>query len=211
MCSACNSSWISSNPPGPGRRAPPRADGRRRRAGRRPPGRHPRDVARGAGRRAGPHLDLEFPGDADDRQRRDAGRIPRRPHRMAGRHSTGAVLRGVRRARPSVCWPCRRRPAAPAGRYEITYTVQSRRDPAVQARSTVTVTVLPAWKLGFLVEDKPEFVIAGQSYHATVAPAQPGQCAGGLDAQYAEREPIMALPSTSSRQPPPWRPDRACR
>lgn len=53
---------------------------------------------------------------------------------------------------------------APAGRHEIAYAVRSVRDYAIQDADTVTVVVLPVTKLGLLVEEKPESVIAGQSY-----------------------------------------------
>lgn len=52
----------------------------------------------------------------------------------------------------------------PAGRYEITYGVQSQRDYAIQDSDTVAVVVLPVTKLALLTEDKPESVIAGKMY-----------------------------------------------
>lgn len=52
----------------------------------------------------------------------------------------------------------------PAGRYEITYGVRSQRDYAIQDADTVTIAVLPVTKLALLLEDKPESVIAGESY-----------------------------------------------
>lgn len=53
---------------------------------------------------------------------------------------------------------------APAGRYEVTYGVRSQRDYAIQDADTVTVAVLPVTKLALLLEEKPESVIAGETY-----------------------------------------------
>ena len=52
----------------------------------------------------------------------------------------------------------------PAGRREVAYGVRSQRDYAIQDVDTVTVVVLPVTKLALLLEDKPESVIAGESY-----------------------------------------------
>ncbi len=53
---------------------------------------------------------------------------------------------------------------AVAGRYDVTYGVRSQRDYAIQDADTVTVAVLPVTKLALLVEEKPESVIAGETY-----------------------------------------------
>lgn len=52
----------------------------------------------------------------------------------------------------------------PAGRYEVTYGVQSQKDYAIQDSDTVAIVVLPVMKLALLIEDKPESVIAGRTY-----------------------------------------------
>lgn len=56
--------------------------------------------------------------------------------------------------------------SASAGRYEIRYIARSQRDYALQAVVTIAVEVLPVRKLVFVVEDKPDFVVAGQPYRA---------------------------------------------
>jgi len=53
--------------------------------------------------------------------------------------------------------------AAPE-RYEITYSVRSQRDYAIQDADTVAIVVLPVTKLALLVEGKPGAVIAGDEY-----------------------------------------------
>ena len=53
---------------------------------------------------------------------------------------------------------------SPAGRYQIRYSVQSQRDYSIVDSDTVLVAVLPVIKSQILVEDKPELVIAGDSY-----------------------------------------------
>ena len=58
--------------------------------------------------------------------------------------------------------------SAPAGRYEITYSVRSQRDYAIQDAFTVSVVVLPVMKLSLMIEDKPDTVIAGDEYQARV-------------------------------------------
>lgn len=52
----------------------------------------------------------------------------------------------------------------PAGRYEVTYGVQSQKDYAIQDSDTVAIVVLPVMKLALLIEDKPESIIAGNMY-----------------------------------------------
>lgn len=53
---------------------------------------------------------------------------------------------------------------AAAGRYEVGYGVRSERDYAIQDADVVAVVVLPVTNLEFLLEAKPDSVIAGQSY-----------------------------------------------
>jgi len=55
---------------------------------------------------------------------------------------------------------------AAAGRHEVTYGVRSQRDYAIQDAGTVLVLVLAATKLQLLVEEKPESVVAGETYQA---------------------------------------------
>lgn len=55
--------------------------------------------------------------------------------------------------------------ASPSGSYEITYTVTSQRDYAIADRDFFQVVVLPVVKLEILLEDKPETVVAGETYH----------------------------------------------
>ncbi len=55
---------------------------------------------------------------------------------------------------------------APAAQYEVSYSVQSQRDYAIQDTASVAVRVLPVGKLALLEEQKPDYVIAGQEYQA---------------------------------------------
>ena len=55
---------------------------------------------------------------------------------------------------------------APAGRYEIGYTVRSRRDYALQYKAVIAVQVLAVRKLAFVIEEKPDSVIAGEGFRA---------------------------------------------
>jgi len=54
---------------------------------------------------------------------------------------------------------------APAGRYQIGYTARSQRDYALQDQAVIAVQVLPVRKLAFVIEEKPDSVIAGEGYH----------------------------------------------
>ena len=56
---------------------------------------------------------------------------------------------------------------APAGRYDVTYSVRSQRDYAIQDTDTVAVVVLPTKKLALMLEYKPHSVIAGDQYEVT--------------------------------------------
>lgn len=53
---------------------------------------------------------------------------------------------------------------APAGRYVIGYTMRSQRDYALQNRADLAVQVRPVRKLAFVIEEKPDSVIAGEGY-----------------------------------------------
>lgn len=53
---------------------------------------------------------------------------------------------------------------AASGSHEITYSVRSQRDYAIQDFDTVTVTVLPVTGLDLLIEERPDIVIAGDAY-----------------------------------------------
>lgn len=56
---------------------------------------------------------------------------------------------------------------ASSGSYQITYSVRSRRDYAIQDSGAITAVVLPVTKLELLVEEKPDAVIAGDSYQVS--------------------------------------------
>ena len=53
---------------------------------------------------------------------------------------------------------------SPAGRHQISYSVQSHRDLNIADSDSIEVVVLPVTKLQILVEEKPEVVIAGEAY-----------------------------------------------
>ena len=53
---------------------------------------------------------------------------------------------------------------SPAGRHQISYSVQSQRDLNIADSDTIEVVVLPVTKLEILLEEKPEVVIAGEAY-----------------------------------------------
>lgn len=52
--------------------------------------------------------------------------------------------------------------SSPAGRYQISYSVHSRRDPGIRDVEDVIIMVLPIAKLALLLEEKPDVVVAGQ-------------------------------------------------
>ena len=55
-----------------------------------------------------------------------------------------------------------------AGEYEVTYSVRSQDDYAIQDADTVKVVVLKVDKLALWLEEKPDVVIAGETYQATL-------------------------------------------
>ncbi|MBW3624126.1 MAG: hypothetical protein KY468_12030 [Armatimonadetes bacterium] len=55
-------------------------------------------------------------------------------------------------------------PGAPAGRYSLTYTVHSRREPALRDGERVQVEVLPVSKHSLLSEEAPEVIAAGEPF-----------------------------------------------
>ncbi len=57
---------------------------------------------------------------------------------------------------------------APAGEYDISYSVQSRKNSEIRDLSKVRVNVLPISRLTFLAEEKPDSVIAGDDYQVRV-------------------------------------------
>jgi hypothetical protein len=63
---------------------------------------------------------------------------------------------------------------SPAGRHQISYLVQSRRDLNIADSDTIAVVVLPVTKLQILVEEKPEVVIAGEAYEVRLRLANKG-------------------------------------
>ncbi|MBM3475552.1 MAG: hypothetical protein FJX75_19985 [Armatimonadetes bacterium] len=54
--------------------------------------------------------------------------------------------------------------SAPAGRYSVVYSVQSQRDYGLRDESAVTIDVPALGQLRLLIDEKPEFVIAGDEY-----------------------------------------------
>jgi predicted porin len=63
---------------------------------------------------------------------------------------------------------------SPAGRYHIRYSISSQRDYSISDSDSLSVVVLPVIKLEILVEDKPEMVIAGQTYQVRLRPVNKG-------------------------------------
>ena len=63
---------------------------------------------------------------------------------------------------------------SPAGRHQISYSVQSQRDLNIADSDTIEVVVLPVTKLEILVEEKPEVVIAGEAYEVRLRLANKG-------------------------------------
>lgn len=57
-------------------------------------------------------------------------------------------------------------PNAMAGRYSASYSVRSQRDYALQDFDTIEVVVLPTAKLALVLESKPDWVLAGETYEA---------------------------------------------
>ncbi|MBI5099042.1 MAG: hypothetical protein HZB30_07350 [Nitrospirae bacterium] len=53
---------------------------------------------------------------------------------------------------------------APAGIYTVTYSIRSRRDYGITDNDSFSVVVLPVLKLQVIIEDKPDVVIAGDTY-----------------------------------------------
>lgn len=51
-----------------------------------------------------------------------------------------------------------------AGSYRITYSVMSRRDYGIRDSDTITIVVRPVARLELLLEEKPDSVIAGETY-----------------------------------------------
>ncbi len=70
---------------------------------------------------------------------------------------------------------------SPAGRHQISYSVQSQRGPNMADSDTIEVVVLPVTKLEILVEEKPEVVIAGEAYQVRLRLVNKGN--GGIDAK----------------------------
>lgn len=57
---------------------------------------------------------------------------------------------------------------APAGRYEVIYSVRSQKDYGIQDYDTITVVVSATNKLVMLIEEKPEVVVAGEAFQLSV-------------------------------------------
>ena len=66
-----------------------------------------------------------------------------------------------------------------AGPYQVTYSVRSQRDYAIQDAATVSIVVLPVSNLLLLVEEKPDAVIAGDEYSVKLRVVNQGN--GALD------------------------------
>jgi len=89
---------------------------------------------------------------------------------------------------------------AAAGRHEVTYGVRSQRDYAIQDAGTVLVLVLAATKLQLLVEEKPESVVAGESYQARLRLINQGnaELKLKLDATSEENYPATTEPAETT-------------
>jgi hypothetical protein len=70
--------------------------------------------------------------------------------------------------------------SAPAGQYRMAYSVRCAAEPSVQATETLTVDVLSFCALEMSVEEKPENVIAGESYKAVFKVVNRGNAATGI-------------------------------
>lgn len=56
---------------------------------------------------------------------------------------------------------------APAGTYTVTYSIRSRGDYGITDSDSFSVVVRPTLKLQVIIEDKPDVVIAGDTYNVT--------------------------------------------
>jgi hypothetical protein len=85
----------------------------------------------------------------------------------------------------------------PAGKYEISYSVQSQRDYGIQDADTVTVSVLPVSELALLLEEKPDAAIAGEEYEAKMRLLNRGNAplTVKLSAKSEERYPAALEPA----------------
>jgi predicted porin len=63
---------------------------------------------------------------------------------------------------------------SPAGRYQIRYSIESRRDYSISDSDSLSVLILPVTKLELSVEDKPKMVIAGRTYQVRLRPVNKG-------------------------------------
>ncbi|MBW1671548.1 MAG: hypothetical protein JRJ40_09145, partial [Deltaproteobacteria bacterium] len=85
----------------------------------------------------------------------------------------------------------------PAGNYEISYSVKSQRDYGITDTDMFSVVVLPVVRLEMLVEDKPESVIAGETYVAAIRLVNKGnsEVKIKLDARGVPDCPVNIVPS----------------
>jgi len=86
---------------------------------------------------------------------------------------------------------------SPAGRHQISYSVQSQRDLNIADSDTIEVVVLPMTKLDILVEQKPEVVIAGEAYEVRLRLVNKGnsETDGRLKIKSTPAYPVSMKPS----------------
>ena len=86
---------------------------------------------------------------------------------------------------------------ATAGKYEVSFTVNSRRDPHLTATATMPVTVEAVVKAAMVVEDKPETMLTGLAYPVKLRVANLGntELRLALEANWTRETPVVATPA----------------
>jgi hypothetical protein len=85
----------------------------------------------------------------------------------------------------------------PAGRYEISFSVASRKRLAVSDFYSITVLVLPVRRLRIRLLDAPAFVIAGESYTIPFQVINESNVAGTIRLEYNDTPAYIIQPDTS--------------
>ncbi len=83
--------------------------------------------------------------------------------------------------------------SALAQRYDVTYSVRSQRDHAIQDADTVAIVVLPVGQLALLLVHKPDTVIAGDEYQVKLRVINEGNATLEVKLEVTSRENYPAI------------------
>ena len=86
---------------------------------------------------------------------------------------------------------------ATAGKYEVSFTVTSRRDPNRTATATLPVTIEAVVKAEMVVEDKPETILTGRAYPVKLRLANLGntELRLAIEANWTRETPVTVTPA----------------